>query len=137
MNINKPSWMTTLESFSPKYFREAVEKIYTWWNAHDIGQFACSNISYGTAQRSVSTTSTILPIDHTVFADTTSASFTVTLPSAVGIMGKEFQFSNVGTKILTIATVSAQTINGGSTFFLPTQYTSVRLISNGSNWIAI
>lgn len=84
-----------------------------------------------------STTYSILPSDYMVKGDTTSAAFTVTLPTAVGVSGKAYIIKNVGTKVLSLATTSAQTIDGATTYGLRLQYTSVTIVSDGSNWLIV
>lgn len=64
-----------------------------------------------------------------------SGTTTLTLPTAVGNTNR-YTVKNVsGTT--TIATTSAQTIDGSSTASLPVQYTSLDLVSDGSNWLVI
>jgi len=69
--------------------------------------------------------------------DCTANTFTVTLPTAVGVAGKQYCIKNSGTGVITIATTSAQTIDGASTFILSVQYEAVWVMSNGANWIVI
>lgn len=64
----------------------------------------------------------------------TSGTFTVTLPTAVGVTGRVYTIKNSGTGIITIATTSAQTIDGASTQTVAT-LASYQLMSNGANWI--
>lgn len=66
--------------------------------------------------------------------DCTSGTFTVTLPTAVGITGQQFVIKNSGTGVITVATTSSQTIDGASTLTLTTRYTSYTVISDGANW---
>ncbi len=75
--------------------------------------------------------------DYTI--DCTSGSFTVTLPTAVGITGQIFVIkkSSNGTTI-TLATTSSQTIDGSTTQLLsPGSKGSLTVQSNGVNWIII
>lgn len=65
------------------------------------------------------------------------AAFTVTLPTAVGVAGRRYvikktdsSFSNV----ITIATTSAQTIDGAPNTTLNSVNESVELVSDGANW---
>lgn len=62
-----------------------------------------------------------------------SGTTTLTLPTAVGNTNL-YSVKNIGTNTVTIATTSAQTIDGSSTVTLPVKYTSLDLISDGSNW---
>ena len=77
------------------------------------------------------TTYTILATDCVITCDGT---FTVTLPTAVGVTGKLYDVKNIGTGVITVATTSSQTIDGGTTATLRVQYESITVISNGSNW---
>src|SRR6266536_1829761 len=54
--------------------------------------------------------------------DATSGTFTLTLPTAVGITGRTYTIKNSGTGTTTIATTSSQTIDGANTKTLSTRY---------------
>lgn len=62
-----------------------------------------------------------------------SGTTTLTLPTAVG-NSNLYNIKNVGTNTVTIATTSAQTIDGSTSITLPVQYTAVYLISDTANW---
>jgi hypothetical protein len=101
--------------------------------------FAVSGIVLDTGDvptiTSVSAAYSILVTDYTV--ECTANTFTVTLPTAVGVAGKLFNIKNSGTGVVTVATTSSQTIDGGLTAVLSTQYESITIQSTGSNWIII
>lgn len=82
---------------------------------------------------STSSTYAILTTDDVV--ECTSGTFTATLPTAVGVTGKAYVIKNSGTGVITIATTSAQTIDGITTKNLNNQYDAATLISNGANWV--
>jgi len=63
----------------------------------------------------------------------TSGTFTITLPTSVGISGKQYIIKNSGNGVITINTTSSQTIDGDLTISL-TQNDTVEVISDGSNW---
>ena len=66
----------------------------------------------------------------------TSGTYSITLPTAVSIAGQEFIVKNSGTGVITIATTSAQTIDGGASgSIILNQYESISVMSNGANWI--
>jgi Chaperone of endosialidase len=71
-----------------------------------------------------------------VFTGTTAT--TITLPTAVGCTGRNYLIKNASTTgptpLLTIATTSAQTIDGLSSWILDEVNESALLISNGTNW---
>lgn len=66
----------------------------------------------------------------------TSGSPTITLPTAVGLVGYQFTIKNTGSGTVTLATTSAQTIDGASTQSI-TQYQALVPTSNGTNWILL
>jgi hypothetical protein len=72
------------------------------------------------------------PLDYQI--ECTANSFTVTLPTAVGVTGKVYSIKNSGTGVITLATTSSQTIDGSLTQTL-TQYDNLVVFSNGANWI--
>lgn len=72
---------------------------------------------------------------HSLVVNTSGAN-TLTLPTAVGIVGYYFVVKNTAATTVTLATTSAQTIDGASTQSL-TQYQSLTVVSNGANWIII
>lgn len=68
--------------------------------------------------------------------DTSSAGFTITLPTAVGVSGRTYYVKKTSNdaNTLTIGTTSSQTIDGFTTKTITGQYASFTLISDGSNW---
>lgn len=80
-------------------------------------------------------TYTATTTDYTI--DCTSGTFTVTLPTAVGISGRVYIVKNTGTGTITVGTTSSQTIDGSTTKTLSTQYSGYQVQSNGANWIII
>jgi hypothetical protein len=66
----------------------------------------------------------------------TANTFTVTLPTAVGVTGQVYVVKNSGAGTITLATTSSQTIDGTTTKTLA-QFASYMVMSNGANWIII
>jgi hypothetical protein len=58
----------------------------------------------------------------------------VSLPTAVGIPGQQFEVKNSGAGTITVDPSGAETIDGASTKTLA-QYDALRIMSNGTNWI--
>ena len=83
----------------------------------------------------VNGTYTVLPTDY--FVEATGNSFTINLPSAIGISGQTYEIKNSGSGVLTIGTVGGQTIDGQSTRVISAQYQSFTLVSTGTNWAVI
>lgn len=81
------------------------------------------------------TTYAILSNDEFV-STTTGSGWTATLPTAVGVAGKTYTVNKTSSDVnaLTVATTSAQTIDGAATTTLNTQYESIIVISDGANW---
>lgn len=81
---------------------------------------------------------TLVNSDDTILGDCTSASFTLTLPTAVGITGKRFTIKKINTaNTLTIATTSSQTIDGATSEALYGSTGCLVVQSDGANWILI
>ena len=75
---------------------------------------------------------TIGPKDHFVVGTTNS--FTITLPTAVGIVGREYIIKGGSAgKTITLATTGSQTIDGAAPGTI-SGVGVIRLVSNGSNW---
>lgn len=92
------------------------------------------------AYRSVTTTDAVTAADETM--KLSGASFTSTLPTAVGIAGKKYKYLHAGTsltQLYTLATTSAQTIGGiaSGTYKLCTNGEVLEIESDGANWIIV
>lgn len=77
---------------------------------------------------------TLSELDYTV--QCTANSFTVMLPSAIGLPGKVYNVKNTGTGIITIDGHSSETIDGELTQTI-TQWENLTIQSNGSNWMIL
>jgi hypothetical protein len=97
----------------------------------DVRGSVATNYRAFTASTTATATDNLL-----VFTGTGAA--TVTLPTAVGCDGRSYMIKNASTTgpvpVLTIATTSAQTIDGAASWALSTSNESITLISNGANW---
>jgi hypothetical protein len=82
------------------------------------------------------TTYSIATTDGSIFCNATSAAFTVTLPTAVGVGGKTYSIKKTdnSTNAIIIATTSSQTIDGLTTQTLGIYNAWLTLQSDGSNW---
>lgn len=65
--------------------------------------------------------------------------YTITLPDAMDYLGKEIivvnETGNTLTGSILNCSVAGQTINGSVSLSLAAPYTSIRVTSNGTNWI--
>jgi hypothetical protein len=80
------------------------------------------------------TTYTITDTDYII--NCTSGTFTVTLPTSVGRDGRTYVVKNTGSGVITVDGDGTETIDGATTFTL-NQYASVKVVSDGANWIII
>lgn len=99
-----------------------------------VFQYNFSDTSSGGSTKNytqVSATYTILPGDH--YVEATANTFTITLPTAVGIAGKSYQIKNTGAGIVTVDGSGSETIDGSTTATLATNE-AITVVSNGTNW---
>jgi hypothetical protein len=82
---------------------------------------------------------TLINTDSTILGDATSAAFTLTLPTAVGIAGRIYTLKKIDSSVnaVTIDGNGAETIDGEATYSLSTQWKYVSIQSDGSNWVII
>lgn len=86
----------------------------------------------------VSATYTASFTDKTI--NCTANTFTVTLPTAVGITGREYFIKNTGSGTITLAANGSELIDGAATVVLmndanPTNSNGVAVLSTGAGWI--
>jgi hypothetical protein len=92
--------------------------------------------SFGRFYRAITAARTLTVADSII--NCTSGTFAVTLPSAVGIAGREYVIKNSGAGVITINTTAAQTVDGSASGALTlSQFGLLRTVSNGANWLAI
>jgi hypothetical protein len=104
-----------------------------WKTAAELGLMTSSAPTY--TYVAVTGTYSILTTD--VIVDCTANTFTVTLPTAVGVTGRLYTIKNSGTGVITVATTSSQTIDGSTTAVLQVQNVSITVVSDGANWKVI
>lgn len=87
-------------------------------------------IAWANAQYAVSAN------NATILVDYPSAPFGVVLPTAASITGQQYKIKKIDSSAnaVTVSTTSSQTIDNSLTYPLSTQYQSVTLQSDGSNW---
>ena len=102
----------------------------TWFTPSGTGGITRTIASISTPTTAAATAS----IDYVYLVSGTT---TLTLPTAVGNSNR-YTVKNVDASLMTtIATTSAQTIDGSASITLPVSNSSVELISNNSNWVII
>lgn len=87
-------------------------------------------IAWANAQYAVSANNATILINHP------SAPFGVVLPTAASLTGQQYKIKKIDSSAnaVTVSTTSSQTIDNALTYPLSTQYQSVTLQSDGSNW---
>lgn len=77
--------------------------------------------------------------DSVVTADATSGVFNLTLPTAVGIKGRQYTLKKIdaSANAVTVNTTSSQTIDGVTTYSLPVRWKFVIVVSDGTNWVIV
>jgi len=81
-----------------------------------------------------STDYTLTSSDYLIKATTTG--ITITLPTAVGIEGKDFVIKNTASGDITLATDGSETIDGSASAAIVT-FSSLTVASDGANWIIV
>lgn len=83
----------------------------------------------------------VLDDDMIIYTSLSGSSKTVTLPTAVGIKGKEYLIIDgagaAGTFNITVDGAGSETINGATTSVINSNYGKVRIKSNGTGWLII
>lgn len=88
-----------------------------------------------TALSTLTAAYTVTDTDSVMLCNPTSGAFTVTLPSAASIAGRQYTIKRVNTSnAVTVAAASGQTIEGSATFVLSTGFAGITVVSDGSNW---
>ena len=92
-----------------------------------------------TAPISKSGTYTATVSDDLILCDASGGGFTIDLYTAVGYSGKEVEIKKTDSSANTVTVDGngAQTIDGATTKVIQYQYSSMRIISDGSNWSII
>lgn len=68
---------------------------------------------------------------------TCSGTLTITLPTAVGLTGKQYVIRNIATNTVTIARTSSQTVDGCSGTITLAGKGSMSVVSDGANWLVV
>lgn len=108
-----------------------------------IGTTGVLNISgnIATSLRTVSGNFTINSGNSILLINTTTSGSTGTCPNASGLIGVQFTFKdwkgNASVKNITITGVNSQTFDGSLNKVINTNYGTLKLVSDGSNWAVL
>lgn len=108
--------------------------IYRQINGSSTGGYIPASILQNQSYTAKTANYTIGNGDYLV--NCTANSFTVTLPTAVGIQGRVYVVKNRGVGTITLATTSSQTIDGSAPGTI-TAGSVAQLMSDNTNWIKI
>lgn len=79
--------------------------------------------------------------DSIILANASQGNVTISLPTASAIAGRKYtikgQFANSSHQVIVNSSVGSQTIDGEPNQTITIQYTSLDLVSDGSNWYII
>ena len=102
-------------------------------NTQDLSADRTWTVGNATVISSVSVNTAAGSAAYTDYVYLASGTINVTMPTAVGNTAR-YTIKNVGAGTVTIDTTGAETIDGSLTAPLPVQYTSLDLVSDGTNW---
>lgn len=88
----------------------------------------------GMKQAYVTKTGAYTATNDDYIIDCTSGTFTVTLPASSGRTGRILIIKNSGTGTITVDGNASETIDGATTYSLATQYATIQIVSDGTNW---
>lgn len=126
-------------------FNPSVEQVRNLPGIFDPTSFTAQE-AYGqrteafprTIPRSVTASANVNPLDDLIRVDSTSASVTMTLETAVGCDGREHMFiKTVAANSMVIDGNGSETLNGAASVTVTAQYAVVIVKSNGTNWDVI
>jgi len=89
------------------------------------------NFSTRPPYKSVTSAYSVTDNDSIVLADGT---FAVTLPSVKPSENRCITVKNTGTGTITVTAQSGENIDGSNTYAMASQYDTVQIISDGTNW---
>jgi len=99
--------------------------------------FTESNIVFSTTSKTGDYT--ITTADTVILADAVGAPFAITLPLASSASGYRFFVKKIDstTNAVTLTRSGSDTIDGSTTAAISVQYTSLSVLSNGTNWFIV
>ena len=108
-------------------------------------QYVGGNLNVSGAQvvnrTAATTTYSVTTSDYYIGCNTNGGAFTVTLPATTGLEGRILWFKDeqgeAGTNTLTLSCSNAEAMDGQTTQVINTNYGSLTVICDGSNWFII
>ena len=102
--------------------------------ATPLSGFDNNTSASGGAIRTIAASATLTDTDYMVLCNATSGAVVVTLPTATGIARREYIIKKIDSSANTVSITSAVNIDGASTYTITSQYNSIKVKSNGTQW---
>lgn len=102
-----------------------------------VGSFEHRSIQTTTSLTNASSPYTVLQTDELILCNAASGAITLNLPAASSSTGKTLRIKKTDTSLANAVTLdgnSSETIDGATTTTLNTQYETVEIVCDGSNW---
>ncbi|MFC1893763.1 hypothetical protein ACFLYR_07055 [Chloroflexota bacterium] len=101
------------------------------------GNLAFRGLSTALAQ--VTKTYSIGDNDSIIAGDASSGAFTVAMPTAVGIAGRQYTVKKTDStgNAVTIDPWGTETIDGRVSYYLDTQWKYLTIVSDGADWLIV
>lgn len=95
--------------------------------------------SFATAISTKTASYTATAADHIIIVDATGGNRTITLPSAVGLDGRQYIIKKKDNSVnnVIIAAAGSETIDGAATVIMSIQWQVRTIVSDGANWMII
>lgn len=107
-----------------------------------VNTFTAEQVYAATVRHSYTSSSSDITLAATYEVaniDASGGGITITLPAAANIAGRQYTIrkSDASANAVTVDGNASETINGAATYALTTQYQSVTIMSDGTNWMII
>jgi hypothetical protein len=131
-----PSGTITSPLFYHEQGNEVLPRVVEGNEVHDETGIRWFGAEQGASLATKTSAYTLITTDSVIVADATAGAFTVTLPSAAGIAGRQYTIkrTNGGGNNVTVGSMGGQTIDGASTKILGAQFSYLTVLSDGSAW---
>lgn len=122
--------------FSAKLFRFLKNSDSSVSATIDLDTGVITGKGFIAALTTKTTAYTLTATDSVILANATTAAFTCTLPTAVGITGRQYTIKriNSGANNVTVGCSASQVIDGAATKTLGSQWSTLTVVSDGANW---
>jgi len=107
--------------------------VVTATNPEDAVPLAQMEAAIEPNQREISTDD-LVSDDYILLCETTAGAFTLTLTASAANANRLLVIKNIGTNNLTIDANASETIDGETNIVISTQYNSVNLVCDGTEW---